>query len=490
MLIFNLKKLFIPTLFIFGFFLSLIYFPKFINSLEFLADIDKSSILHFSKHFFEISLWFSVGWFLARSINIWILLLNRYFGINIPKLLKDIITFMIFIATIVGILAIVLDFPVSAILLTSGVSSVLVGLLLKNILVDIFSGVALNIELPYKIGDYIELENSVKGKVIDINWRTTTIQPISTNVYNVIPNKLITNMIIKNFNRPTDHYREYIELYLGFSTKPEEAIRVLNAAAQSIAIGYNGTKSDVIIMAVTEYGIKYRIRYWTPEFLKQHKIRTELIIRTMNYLYKAGITPLYQPSDLFVTQMQQKDIHNDVKNILKRIDIFRVFTDKELDTLSTSSNKILKPKDSIIIRENEEKATLYVIIEGLIKVSIKDENGDEEILKTIDAGEIFGEFALLTGNKHYVTTTALTDVLLYEIKEKDIRPILENRPQLTQSLSNALANRKLNKTCFRKVMGSKGDIPLDENILAKKIFDDMSKIFSSLFDSMIYENKN
>jgi hypothetical protein len=37
-------------------------------------------------------------------------------------------------------------------------------------------------------------------------------------------------------------------------------------------------------------------------------------------------------------------------------------------------------------------------------------------------------------------------------------------------------------------MGSKGDIPLDENRLAKKIFDDMSKIFSSLLDSMIYEN--
>ncbi len=477
----ELKKLLSPVVLVVTLLIiNLYYLSTITDFLSTLFDIDTNKLGGIIKYTIEIILWLSIGWLIARSINFWSIILRIYFNVVIPKLLKDIVIFIIFITTIIGILAIVLDFPIGGVLLTSGVSTILIGLLLKNILSDIFSGIALNIELPYKIGDYVELENGVKGKVIDINWRTTTIKPISTNILNIVPNKMVSSMIIKNFNRPYGHYREYIELYLGFSTEPSHAIRILTAAAKSVAIEVEGTRSDVVIMGITEQGIKYRVRYWTPEFLKQHHTRTKLIITVMNHLYQAGITPLYQPSDIFITQMKRKETHN-IKDILSRNSFFKVFTDDELHILSSFSNKILKPLNSIIVEENQEKKSLFILIEGLAEATITDANGKEEHIQTIVAGDIFGEFSLLTGERYSVTITSTTDTLLYEIKDENIRPILEKRPDIIKGLSTLLTQRRLSEKCFSEIARKKGEEILKEADLSKKISKDMSELFLSFF---------
>ena len=52
------------------------------------------------------------------------------------------------------------------------------GLALKNMILDVFVGLAINIDRPYKIGDWIEVHNVgsegyLRGQVLETNWRTT-----------------------------------------------------------------------------------------------------------------------------------------------------------------------------------------------------------------------------------------------------------------------------------------------------------------------------
>ncbi|MEA1953713.1 MAG: cyclic nucleotide-binding domain-containing protein, partial [Campylobacterota bacterium] len=227
--------------------------------------------------------------------------------------------------------------------------------------------------------------------------------------------------------------------------------------------------------------IKYRVRYWTSEFLKQHHTRTKLVITIINHLYQAGITPLYHPRDVFITDMKDKSIH-DIKDILSRCAFFKVFTESELDILSSFSNRVFKPMDSVIVEEEQDETSLFVIIEGLAKVTINNEDGSKEYIRTITAGDIFGEFSLLTGEKYFVTITAITDIVLYEIKDENIRPILEQRPAVVKDLSNMLTKRRLGKKCFAEIARKKGKIVLEEAALTKKISQDMSKLFLSLFN--------
>ena len=64
--------------------------------------------------------------------------------------------------------------PVSAVLATSGVLAIVLGLAMQNTLADVFSGLAINIEQPFGAGDWITLADHVQGQIIEINWRAAS----------------------------------------------------------------------------------------------------------------------------------------------------------------------------------------------------------------------------------------------------------------------------------------------------------------------------
>jgi CRP-like cAMP-binding protein len=58
-------------------------------------------------------------------------------------------------------------------------------------------------------------------------------------------------------------------------------------------------------------------------------------------------------------------------------------------------------------------------------------------------GDHFGEIGLLTGSASTVTVRALSPAMIYELAKIDLAPILEARPEVSQELSRALAERQV-----------------------------------------------
>ncbi|MBF0261944.1 MAG: mechanosensitive ion channel, partial [Magnetococcales bacterium] len=67
---------------------------------------------------------------------------------------------------------------------------------------DIVSGIMLNIERPFNIGDTIRLNNSM-GVVSDITWRTTRITSLDGQLIS-FPNSKTSDAEIQNFTKPTN----------------------------------------------------------------------------------------------------------------------------------------------------------------------------------------------------------------------------------------------------------------------------------------------
>ncbi len=55
------------------------------------------------------------------------------------------------------------------------------------------------------------------------------------------------------------------------------------------------------------------------------------------------------------------------------------------------------PKNTIIVTEGDKTDSLYVILEGRVKVFVSDDSGNEVLLQTQGAGEYFGELVLDEG---------------------------------------------------------------------------------------------
>lgn len=136
--------------------------------------------------------WFSLAWTGARLFDLLLLRTARAARrpVPYPRLLGDVVRGVLFAAAGVAILLLVFDQPALGLVTTSGVAVAVIGFALRNIISDLFSGLALGIDAPYRIGDWIETAEGSAGRVTELSWRTTRLLT-RDGVALVVPNGLI-----------------------------------------------------------------------------------------------------------------------------------------------------------------------------------------------------------------------------------------------------------------------------------------------------------
>jgi potassium efflux system protein len=85
---------------------------------------------------------------------------------------------------------------------------------------------------------------------------------------------------------------------------------------------------------------------------------------------------------------------------------------------------------------------MYVIHEGSVSVRIPADGTFAEVAQ-LGAGSIVGEMALLTGESRTADVIALTDVVAIRIEKNDLRPVLEENPDLASSFTQKIMERRI-----------------------------------------------
>ena len=168
---------------------------------------------------------------------------------RIPRLLADLLRFFVYGVAVLAILAFVLEQPVTGLLATSGVAIAVLGFALRNMIADIFAGIALNIEHPYRLGDWLELSPGVSGRVDEINWRATRLIAGDGSAI-VVPNGIVAGSRFINYSRPGPAFRGSVPVLLDQEVPVERAKRIL-LSAMLCADGVLPTpRPDVVVEAV------------------------------------------------------------------------------------------------------------------------------------------------------------------------------------------------------------------------------------------------
>lgn len=162
-------------------------------------------------------------------LALWQTLLPRWSGNAVPKLLTQ-MTLMLLIIVAVGIIMVqVYEVPISGVLTTSGLFIAIIGFALRNMISDLFTGIALGIERPFSVGDWIQVPDGTVGRVVEMNWRSTrllTREEISV----VIPNSELAISTFKNFSKPERAWRDEFEILLHQTVTTHQAERILLSA--------------------------------------------------------------------------------------------------------------------------------------------------------------------------------------------------------------------------------------------------------------------
>ncbi|MCE5249188.1 Crp/Fnr family transcriptional regulator [bacterium] len=128
-------------------------------------------------------------------------------------------------------------------------------------------------------------------------------------------------------------------------------------------------------------------------------------------------------------------------NLLQQIPLFSSLKDDELEAIKHVIINKTFPKEKIILLEAEEGDTLFIIINGKVKVTTFTENGKEVIFSILGEGDFFGEMSLLDGKPRSASVISMEDSELQLIRRCDFYRLLENHPHIALKLLEELASR-------------------------------------------------
>jgi small-conductance mechanosensitive channel/CRP-like cAMP-binding protein len=410
-------------------------------------------------------LWLAGAWAVSRLADglLWDQLNRSGLGRAVPRLVRDALTLIVFMVALGGILANVFGYPLTGFFAASSVMALVLGLALRNVILDIFTGLAINLDRSYQIDDWIEVHHRdfkepLAGRVVDINWRTTRIEREDAKTV-VIPNNLMSMFVTTNYSKPDRLARFDVTIPLDFGVPTDRAMRLLLGGVMA-AIGPRGPVGQpapsVLVGEVSARGVEYRVRYYIRMGqVPPNTARSNVLKSVLDRLATAGIEPAYPKEDVFHARMPPRD--RDWASagarlaLLQKVDLLAgTLEPEELAELARRMEaRDFRPGEPLI-RQGEPGRSMFILAEGVAEIALAPEGGGPVATGArLYPGQPVGEMALLTGAPHALTARALTELVAFEIASRHIEPLLEARPELAGALSWQIAERRLRQAQTR-----------------------------------------
>lgn len=113
----------------------------------------------------------------------------------------------------------------------------------------------------------------------------------------------------------------------------------------------------------------------------------------------------------------------------------------EVESIIAHSHVKSYPTGTVLCRENAHEQIFYMILEGNMEVTKVINNVETRLLKTLSAGDFFGEMALIHNAPRAATVTAKTDVVVLELDKADFEQIFQRSPSVAIAMVREISNR-------------------------------------------------
>jgi len=144
--------------------------------------------------------------------------------------------------------------------------------------------------------------------------------------------------------------------------------------------------------------------------------------------------------------------------LLRKVPLFSELDEQELASIAGLSSSIDICKKSIVVQEFDLGDSMYVILDGQVKVSTYSVDGREVVLALLGKGSFFGEMSLLDEQPRSANVATMEDSKFANIRRRDLVPLLMEQPSIALKLLTEIAAR-LRKTSRMLERISSMDVP-------------------------------
>lgn len=129
------------------------------------------------------------------------------------------------------------------------------------------------------------------------------------------------------------------------------------------------------------------------------------------------------------------------KEILERCPLFQGLEEGELEYLAGLSRERHFPAGALIFREDEPGTTLYVLLEGEVRITKRNFAGKALELAVLHPADFFGEMSILDEEVRSASAEAVTPCRLLVIEKEAMEAVIQRQPKLIHKMALILVRR-------------------------------------------------
>ena len=189
-------------------------------------------------------------------------------------------------------------------LASAGVAGIALGFAAKDTLANLFAGVFIIADAPYRVGDYVNLDSGYRGRVQQIGLRSTRILT-RDDVEITVPNSVIGNGAIVNESSGAPRYRLRVKVGVAYGSDIDRVRDVLMDVTGRVDMTLDDPEPRVRFRRFGDSALEFELMAWIRE--------PELRGRTLDVLncevYKAfaaeGIEIAFPQQDLHLRSVPE-----------------------------------------------------------------------------------------------------------------------------------------------------------------------------------------
>src|SRR3989449_2788071 len=181
---------------------------------------------------------------------------------TIPHFLREVVGGVIFLIVLLFVLSYGYhaEAQLKGLLAGSTAVAIIVGFAGQNLFAGIIGGIAIQINRPYKVGDWLQVSDRF-AEVMEVNWRSTRLRT-NDNIYLDIPNNEMVSHEIVNLHYPTEVHAMRIRVGVEYKNPPNLVKEALIRAASTAKGVLAEPRTKIFLVDFADFAVIYEIKYY------------------------------------------------------------------------------------------------------------------------------------------------------------------------------------------------------------------------------------
>jgi CRP-like cAMP-binding protein len=324
---------------------------------------------------------------------------------------------------------------------------------------DLLSGLMLQLDPPFKVDDWIEIEGTT-GQVIALSWRSLSVRLVDTSVV-MLPNSAVTRQRVRNHTYLSPRSGNRFLLGLSYDLAPGTAIDLI----RRMVVSHPDVVDDPApIVRVHDYGessLTYEVILWQRDHSHTLDIRATVLRQLWYGLGRIGQSIPYPVRDVRVRnvdsdigdptavgvvdpamQASSRWWDEETERRLAAQPVLRELPAQARHQLLKLGRRESYGAGELIYRQGDAGRDLILLLEGALLIQVRGPDGTEHDLGQAGHPGLFGEIALLASLPRQLSLRCATDATVVRIDGDQIMGVLRPHVAAIEALAALMAERQ------------------------------------------------